>query len=77
MVESSVKTWLPIESDPQIFSAFAEKIGFPTIMFNFHDVLGFDPEMWAFSVTQPVLAVVLVYEFKPVHHEMIGNLEKE
>ena len=76
-MERSVKTWLPIESNPQVFTPFAEKIGFPTIMFSFHDVLGLDADSWAISVPQPVIAVVLVYKFKPIHHEFIHNIEKE
>ena len=46
-------------------------------MFTFQDVLGLDEDSWAMSVPQPVIAVVLVYKFKPVHHEMIGAIEKE
>ena len=43
---SGEKKWLPLESDPLVFSNYAEALGFPSAMFKWHDVYGFEPEMW-------------------------------
>ena len=46
MVESSEKSWAPLESDPNIFSGCADALGFPSIMWSFQDVFGFEAENW-------------------------------
>ena len=61
---SGEKQWLPLESDPMVFSNYAEALGFPSVMFKWHDVYGFEPEMWTAFVPQPVVAAVFCYEIK-------------
>ena len=49
MVEASPnqeKRWLPLESDPQIFTQYAAGLGHPSERWSFHDIYGFEPEMW-------------------------------
>ena len=46
MVESQEKEWYPIESNPEVFTNYAEALGFPTSLYSFHDVFGFEAEMW-------------------------------
>ena len=70
------KEWLPLESDPQLFSDYAEAIGFPTTMFKFHDVFGVDKEMWTVYIPQPVIAAILCYEIKPQHRELLDQQEQ-
>jgi ubiquitin carboxyl-terminal hydrolase L3 len=60
-MESKSKMWLPLEANPQVFTDFAEKLGFPTIMYGFHDVYALDPEVWLTAIPSPVAAVVLLY----------------
>ena len=65
------KDWNPLESDPLVFTNYAEAIGFPSTMFSFHDVYGFEKEMWTVFIPQPVIAVILCYEIKPEHKELL------
>ena len=71
MVEQKEKQWEPIESNPDIFTNYAEALGFPTYGYRFHDILGFEPEMWQIYVPQPVIAAIFCYEIKAEHKEMI------
>ena len=50
MVESTEKQWHPIESNPDVFTNYAEALGFPTYGYRFHDILGFEQEMWQIYV---------------------------
>ena len=59
------KEWVPLESNPEVFSNYAAALGFPTEMFKWHDIYGFEPEMWTVFVPQPVIAAVFCYEIKP------------
>ena len=65
------KHWNPLESDPLVFTNYAEAIGFPSTMYSFHDVYGFEKEMWTVYIPQPVIAAILCYEIKPQHKELI------
>ena len=78
MVESlKGKMWLPLESNPAVFTSFAEKLGYPTIMYGFHDVYGLDPDAWM-CLPQPCIAVVLLYQIKKQHKDLIkGEIEAQ
>ncbi len=52
--------WLPLEANPQVFTSFADKLGYPTVLYGFHDVFSLDEEAWM-CVPAPVTAVVLLY----------------
>lgn len=39
------KKWLPLESNPEVMTEFAGKIGLDVSRHAFHDVLGLDPEV--------------------------------
>ena len=47
-------------------------------MYGFHDVYALDPEVWLTAIPQPVAAVVLLYQIKKQHNDMIkGQLEQQ
>ena len=74
MVDKKSKMWLPLEANPKVFTDFAEKLGFPTIMFGFHDVYALDAEVWLCGpVPQPVIAVILLYQIKRKHDDLIKS----
>ena len=62
-MESSEKKWIPLEGNPIVFNDFAERLGFPAVLYKFHDVFSLDDDMWSF-LPQPILAVILLYTIK-------------
>ncbi|KDQ06648.1 hypothetical protein BOTBODRAFT_39452 [Botryobasidium botryosum FD-172 SS1] len=52
--------WIPLESNPDVMNAWAEKLGLATKVSRFNDVYGLDPDLLAL-VPQPSKAVLLVF----------------
>ncbi|TNV75846.1 hypothetical protein FGO68_gene3249 [Halteria grandinella] len=73
MVETSrsSKMWLPLESNPQVFTDFAQKLGYPSLLYSFHDVYALDKDTWLSAIPQPVIGVVLLYQIKKHHKDII------
>lgn len=62
-LKASSKHWLPVESNPPIMNKFLKKMGFPTELLRFCDVLS--TEEWALSMLPPpVRAIMLLYPIK-------------
>ena len=59
------KHWFPLESNPEVMTQYAGKLGLDTSSDGlwFHDVLS--TEDWAFAmVPQPVLGVLMLFPIK-------------
>ena len=51
--------WLPLESNPDVFTSFARKVGLPE-PWQFVDIFGLDPEMLG-MIPGPVAAVIVLF----------------
>lgn len=54
------KHWIPLESDPDIFTELIHLLGAPTSL-HFEDVLSLDDPSLLAIIPRPVLALVLVF----------------
>ena len=68
-MESTAKKWIPLESNPKVFTDYSHELGFPDL-FEFVDVFSLDVEMWSF-IPQPILSLIFLYEIKDMHKEVI------
>ncbi|POM67699.1 Ubiquitin carboxyl-terminal hydrolase, partial [Phytophthora palmivora] len=74
------KRWFPLESNPDVMNAYVEKMGFPTSLFSFCDVLS--TEEWALGmVPTPVVGVIMLFPIKPhteeADKEEAARIEKD
>jgi hypothetical protein len=44
--ERRQKIWIPLESNPRLYTEYAEKLGFPSDFYRFYDIFSTDPECW-------------------------------
>ena len=58
--DKSSSSWLPLESNPEMFTKFARRIGSLPSEWSFIDVFGFDDETLR-SIPRPVAAVILLF----------------
>ena len=56
---SDTGPWLPLESNPDVFTSFARKVGLPE-PWEFQDVLGLHPEMLSMT-PRPVAGAILLF----------------
>ncbi|TFK23667.1 ubiquitin C-terminal hydrolase L3 [Coprinopsis marcescibilis] len=68
------KHYVPLESDPAIFTDLARRLGVKG--YEFHDVLSLDdPDLLAF-IPRPVLALILVFPVSDKHDAQVKEQEK-
>ena len=66
--------WLPVESNPQVFNAYAQLLGWPTERLAFSDVMS--TEEWALAmVPKPVAAVLMLFPIIEVQETAAAALE--
>lgn len=62
------KAWLPVESNPSVFNEYAARLGWPTDLLAFADLLSL--EDWATGMLPaPVRAIAMLYLIKPCHED--------
>jgi ubiquitin carboxyl-terminal hydrolase L3 len=60
---SATKRWFPLESNPEIMTAYIKSLGVDTTSYVFHDVLSTDD--WALEmVPSPVIGVLMLFPIK-------------
>ena len=63
------KPWIPLESDPEIFSSYQKALGFPKTHYKWHEVFSLESWVWHALLPQPILAAILCYEVKDGHRQ--------
>ncbi|CDW77791.1 ubiquitin carboxyl-terminal hydrolase isozyme l3-like [Stylonychia lemnae] len=72
-MEKSQNSWMCLEGNPKVFTDFAARLGFPTLLYRFHDVYTLDGDIWSSSLPEPVIAVILLYSIKEKHQDIIAQ----
>ena len=60
-MEKSQASWMCLEGNPRVFTDFAARLGYPTLLYKFHDVYSLDGDVWSNALPEPVIAVILLY----------------
>lgn len=67
-VDKSIKTWFPLESNPEVMTEYCARMGLDPNEYSFYDVLS--TEDWALEmIPTPVLGVLMLFPIKPVSED--------
>ncbi|KAL0062044.1 ubiquitinyl hydrolase 1 [Marasmius tenuissimus] len=56
-------SWIPLESNPEVFNGWAQQAGLDISKDSYNDIYSLDPEMLA-SIPRPVKAVIVVFPYR-------------
>lgn len=71
---NSRKSYIALESNPDIFTELAHNLGVEGV--EFHDIMSLDPEMLQF-IPRPVLALILAFPADDLYHEQVAERQKD
>ncbi|PWY98507.1 cysteine proteinase [Testicularia cyperi] len=73
---TSTTKWVPLESNPELFSEWSSAMGLDTSRFAFHDIFGLDEEL-LMMVPQPVQAVLLLFPITEAVQKMRNEEDED
>lgn len=68
--------WVPLESNPELFTAWSESMGLDTTKYVYTDIFGLDDDLLA-MVPQPVEAVLCLFPITKENSSVMKSEDKD